>query len=376
MTGTQRLSAALTSLDTALMKLLDGVQPVAPVEVPLADAIGCIVAQIRPLRTSLPAFNVAVRDGWAMRARDLAGASSYAPLLLAVAPVWVEAGDRLPEDCDCVLDLDSLERSGPLYEVVAEAVPGDGVRRAGDDVWTDRAVIAIGQRVAAASLAVLRETGLDVVPVRRPRVRLIGVPARDGRNTSAEFIAALSRAAGTHVTTIQASARDGASIASAVGEEPCDLLLLVGGSGVGRSDAAVEALAARGEILAHGLAISPGRTTAVGTLGATPAIVIPGAPAQALAAWLALAQPVLDRLTLRAPRQSIVRPLARKISSAVGFAELALLKTTDGNWMPLAAGDLPLQHIASADAWLMVPAASEGFAAGAPVSALPLRELA
>lgn len=75
---------------------------------------------------------------------------------------------------------------------------------------------------------------------------------------------------------------------------------------------------------------------------------------QALSACLALVQPVLDQLTARLPRQEMIRPLARKISSAIGVAEIALLKMSDQAWMPLATGQLSLDAIVSADAWLAV----------------------
>ena len=376
MTRTQRLTAALTSLDAALAGLLDGVQAVEAVEIPLADAIGCVAAEMAPLRAPLPPFNTALADGWAMRARDLAGASSYAPLPLPGAPVWVEAGDQLPEDCDCVVDENSVERSGPMFQVVTEAIPGEGVRRAGEDFAAGDTLVAVGQSIAASDLMTARAAGRAALAVRRPHVQVVEVPADDGNSASAEFIATSARAAGARVTLTRAVARDAKSIVSAIGDDARDLLLIVGGSGVGRSDASVAALAARGGVTAHGLALHPGRTAAVGKIGATPVIVVPAAPPHALAAWLALAQPVFDQLTLRAPRTEIVRPLARKIASSIGFAELVLLKTVDGNWMPLAAGDLPLGQIAAADAWLMVQAASEGYAAGTQVGALPLRDFA
>jgi molybdopterin biosynthesis enzyme len=375
MTGTQRLTAALTSLDAALAGLLDGVQAVAPAEIPFAEAIGCIAADAGPLRAPLPPFNLAVVDGWAMRARELAGASSYAPLPLPAAPVWVEAGERLPQDCDCVVDANAVERSGPIFQVVTEAIPGEGTRRAGEDLAAGDTLLAIGQRIAACDLMVARAVGRDTLAVRRPHVQVIEVPASDGHSASAEFVAMSARAAGARVTLTRAIARDATSIVSAIGDAG-DLLLIVGGSGVGRSDASVAALAVRGNVIAHGLALRPARTAAVGKIGTTPVIVVPGAPSQALAAWLALAQPALDRLTLRAPRTEIVRALARKIASAIGFAELVLLTSIDGNWTPLAAGDLALAQIAAADAWLIVPAASEGYAAGTPVGALPLRDIA
>ena len=57
-----------------------------------------------------------------------------------------------------------------------------------------------------------------------------------------------------------------------------------------------------------------------------------------------------------------------------GITEIVLLERNQGAWMPRSVGDMPLETIARADAWLAVPAASEGFAAGTPVDAYMLRE--
>ena len=105
-----------------------------------------------------------------------------------------------------------------------------------------------------------------------------------------------------------------------------------------------------------------------------PVIVLPGAPDQALAAWWTLALPVLDRLSGRQPRQAVTLPLARKIASSGGIAEIVLLEVNDGAWKPLAIVDLSLETIARADAWLAVPGGAEGFAAGTPVDAYMLRD--
>src|SRR5882757_197087 len=110
MIPTQRLPASLTPLETALAALLHGLEPLAPVALPLADALGCVAAEMPPLE-AYPPHAIAVADGWALRARDLVGASSYAPLPLARVPVWVEAGDAIPDGCDCVVDSDSLDQA-------------------------------------------------------------------------------------------------------------------------------------------------------------------------------------------------------------------------------------------------------------------------
>src|SRR6202163_1139532 len=140
MIPTQRLSASLTPLDVALAALLRDLEPVAPIEVPLAEALGCIAAEMPPLKAH-PPRDIAATDGWALRARDLVGASSYSPLPLAASPVWVEAGDAMPEGCDCVIDSDLVDQTGPVVQVLAEATPGQGVRRVGGDVPRDSVVI-------------------------------------------------------------------------------------------------------------------------------------------------------------------------------------------------------------------------------------------
>lgn len=368
---TQRLPSSLTPLDTALAALLRGVDPVAPVELPLPDAVGCIAAGT-PLLAACPPRDIAAADGWALPANDLVGASAYAPLLLAIAPAWVDAGDAMPEGCDCVLDAGAVELSGPIPQVLAEAVPGQGIRRAGSDAAARMPACVEGHPVGAADVLVARVAGLEKLGVRQPRLRIVNVP---GATATARMIGDIARAAGLDVMTIEAGARDEASIADALDAPSCDLMLTIGGSGVGRRDAAIAALARRGEVLAHGLALQPGLTAAVGRLGRIPVVALPGSPDHALAAWLALVLPLIDRLSARRrPRRQVALPLARKISSGVGIAEMALLSWEHHAWMPLAVGEWPLQAMGRADAWLLVPASHEGFPAGMSVDAYLMRE--
>jgi molybdopterin molybdotransferase len=371
MIPTQRLPASLTPLEVALAALLDRLEPMAPLQLPLAEALGGVAADMPPLK-AFPPTDIAANDGWALRARDLVGASSYSPLPLARLPVWVEAGDSMPEGCDCVIDADSVDQAGPTVQVLAETIPGQGVRRIGGDIAQGRSVIAAGRRVRPLDLLIARAAGLEKLNVRRPCLRVVDIPARSGHAATAQLISENARAAGANVVLVEAKGRDAASIATAADTGACDLLVTVGGSGVGRTDAAIAALAQRGEVLAHGIALQPGKTSAVGRIGTIPFIALPGAPDQALAAWWTLALPVLDRLSGLRPRQPVTLPLARKIASSVGIAEIVLLERNAGAWMPLAVGDMPLATIARADAWLAVPGGSEGFAAGTPVDAYML----
>jgi molybdopterin molybdotransferase len=373
MTTAQRLPASLTPLEAALAALLHRLEPVATMSLPLADALGCIAADMPPLGAH-PPRDIAVADGFALQSRDLVGASSYSPLPLARSPIWVEAGDPMPDGCDCVVDADSVDQRGPMAQVLGDAIPGQGVRRIGGDIAEGRSATVSGKCIGPLDLLIARAAGLQQLNVRRPRLRIVNIPATSGHAATAQLISEVARAAGAHVVLAEATGRDTEAIAKVLEPGACDLLIMVGGSGIGRTDAAVMALAARGEVVVHGVALQPGKTSAIGRIGKIPVIALPGAPDQALAAWWTLALPALDRLSGRQPRVQVTLPLARKIASSVGIAEIVLLQRSGGAWMPLAVGDLSLETIARADAWLTVRGGSEGFAAGTLVDAYMLRD--
>jgi molybdopterin molybdotransferase len=350
MIPTQRLPASLTPLDVALAAVLEGLEPVEATALPLAEALGCVAAGM-PTLNGHPPHDIAASDGWAMRARDLVGASSYSPLPLTKSPVWVEAGDVMPDACDCVVDADSVDQTGAMVQALAEAIPGQGVRRLGGDIGPGHSVIAPGQSIRPLDLLIARTAGLQQLNVRQPILRIVNIAANSADAATAPLIAECARAAGVAVIFTETAARDPASIAAA------------------RDPAAGDRM-----ISAHGIALQPGRTSAVGRIWKIPVIALPGAPDQALAGWWTLALPALDRLSGRQKRKPVTLPLARKIASSVGVAEIALLERHDGGWMPLAVGELALTTIARADAWLAVPGSSEGFAAGTPVDAYILRD--
>ncbi|WP_353682769.1 molybdopterin-binding protein [Mesorhizobium sp.] len=360
---------ALTGLEAALAALLDGVEPVAPTLLPLDQTPGKIGAAMPPLARAQPVRDTAKTDGWACRALDLAGASAYSPLPLMAFPVWIEAGGAMPEGCDCVLEADLIDCSGPMPQALDEAAPGQGVRRAGEDMAAGRPLIIAGHRLSAADLLTVRSAGIGEIAVRMPQVRLIDIAAPTSDTFTGHLVADLARASGATVFDIETVSRDAKSVAQALGNAAGDLIILIGGTGAGRADATADALAARGALIAHNIALQPGRTAAIGRLDAVPIIALPGAPDQALAAFLALVQPAIDRLTDRSARRQTVLALERKISSTVGLAEIVLLNQQQDRWRPLAIGDFSLEAIRLADAWLAIPGGSEGWAAGTAVGA-------
>ena len=86
----------------------------------------------------------------------------------------------------------------------------------------------------------------------------------------------------------------------------------------------------------------------------------------ALAGFLVVGDALLRRLTGAITSQpGMPVTLTRKIVSTVGMAEVVPVRRTAEGVEPLASGHWPMQALARADGWVLVPAESEGFAAGA-----------
>jgi molybdopterin biosynthesis enzyme len=340
---------------------------------PLQQAEGRVLAE--PIRSPapVPAQATALRDGWAVAASDVVGATSYAPVPLAAPPTWVETGEPMPAGTDAVLPPDAVIDSRGHAEIVADAAPGENVRRAGADAARGVILRAAGERVRPSDIAVACAAGVNQVLVREARARILSLPGPAALEITADFVARVAEAAGAAVEQVGLQSRDVDTIAGAAMEAASDLVLIVGGTGLGRHDHAAAALAACGSLITHGIALRPGETSGCGVLGTTPAILVPGRIEAALAATLMLVLPCLDHLMGATPRQpSLSGPLTRKVSSAVGLTEIVLLRGTGAGLEPLAAGDLTLAAIGTADGWLAVPPESEGFAAGETIRAFLL----
>jgi molybdopterin biosynthesis enzyme len=293
----------------------------------------------------------------------------------------VAPGDPLPPYADAVLPPEEVRESAGFFEISAAIPPGEGLRRAGED-FTEGTVIALpGQVLGSRQAAFAAAARVGEAEVRVPEVMIFTNNAV--QDHCGLLLAHFARAEGARVRRVAIETQNLDALTLAITTANADLILVVGGSGLGACDHAAAALAKAGKISAWGLAVRPGETMGCGGIprqaGFAPIVLIPGRMEAAFAAWLLLVRDCLTRLNGKTDRPKCKRQgLTRKIVSLPGMSDLVLLRETqtgedmpgeDLQWEPLATGDLPWAAIIAADAWLVVPPDAEGYAAGEPVSA-------
>ena len=307
--------------------------PRAPLAVPLADALGCVLAGDVVAPEPVPPWANSAMDGYAVRAADLAAASSDRPVSLpvvatvaagAAADVQVRAGQAvrimtgapLPPGADAVVMVEAT-RGGPDATVVEilEAVPaGHHIRAAGSDIEPGQLVVAQGTLLRPAHLGVL--ASVDVrrpVVVPRPRLGVIstgdelvddGRPLDPGqiRESNRPMLVALARTFGIDAIDLGTVADDRTVLAAALVDAAatCDAVATSGGVSMGDFDLVKVVLGELADMRWMQVAIRPAKPFAFGVLDGTPVFGLPGNPVSSLVSLSLLGVPGLRRLAGRA----------------------------------------------------------------------------
>jgi molybdopterin molybdotransferase len=358
--------ARLTPLDAVLARVDALAGPVAPREVAIAAAVGRVLAGEITV-AARPGGPLALRDGWAVDSALAHDAGPYAPAPLPSA-IRIDAGEALPAGADAVAEVDAVVVRDGRAEAIAPITSGEGVLPAGADADGAAALLYEGQRLGAVAAAALAGAQVSRIMIREPR--LLVVRARPRGDPIIDAAAALLAHAITAAGGVALADCEG--VEDALRREDADAVVATGGTGSGRNDTSVSTLARLGRVEAHGIALSPGETAAFGMVATRPVLLLPGRIDGALAVWLLLGQRILARLAAsREQPDGVTARLTRKVASNLGLAELIPVRMREREAEPLGSGYLPLQTIAQADGWILVPADREGYPAGTAVMVRP-----
>ncbi len=314
---------SLISVEDALTRLLDRVEPLETQRVPLNEADGRVLAEDLAATRTKPPFAASAMDGYAVRAADVESVPSTLKVI-GEAPaghgfsgtvgagecVRIFTGAPLPEGTDSILIQENATRDGDTI-VTSEATPhGLYVRRAGLDFTKGDVLLKAGTRLCYRSLALAAAMNHAELPVhRRPRVAVLATgdelvspgtePAPDQIVASNQFgISALTRAHGGEARMLEIARDDQVAIATQVRaalEWGADILVTLGGASVGDHDLVQESLGNEGMELAFWrIAMRPGKPLMFGHLGPMRVLGLPGNPVSSMVCGLLFLKPLLD----------------------------------------------------------------------------------
>ncbi len=329
----------MIGFDEAREVILAAVRGVPAEWVPLADALGRVVAEDVAADADLVPYARSAMDGFALRAADTEGATLEHPLMLPVvravfagqgqatlAPGSVMAittGAPIPHGADAVIPYEQVQRGDDTIVVSAPLVAGNCIFPAGEDARRGELLVKCGDVVQPATLGLLAFVGRAHLQVyRRPRVsvvctgnELVDVTAIPGhgqiRNSNAFTLTALITECGAEARFCGTAPDDREALRGVLesARKGCDMLITTGGASVGERDLVKGVLRELAVEFRFGaVAVRPGKPIGFGTWDAIPVCVLPGNPAAAFVGFQEFVRPALLRL---AGRRSTALPMVR-----------------------------------------------------------------
>ncbi|NLX49216.1 MAG: molybdopterin biosynthesis protein [Methanospirillum sp.] len=377
---------AVVSLEEALEVLGTGFTYPRPSEtVPLEEAVGRVTVAPVHARFSVPEVHLSAMDGIAVRAAETAGASEGRPVRLLDA-LRVNTGNVVPPPYDAVIMIeDVLINDDGTFTIRKAAAPWQHVRPAGEDIGETEMVVPRGRRLRAEDLGALAAYGLTGVEVATVRVGFVPTGSElvpHGRRpepgqvveSNTLFASAWLASLGCRCTRFPNTPDEYGLIRDRIREAVAvnDLVIVSAGSSAGTRDYTADVVAELGEVLVHGVAIKPGKPVIIGRVDGKPVIGLPGYPLSALTVLREIVLPVLARFGLPSPApEEVEAVLASPLTKEVGSDEFVLLAIgrVGDRWVaiPQSRGAGVQMAVVRSNAYLRVPARTEGLEAGAEV---------
>ena len=383
-------------LDEARAIIERAIVPIDRIErVRVLDANGRVLARDVAADADVPPFSRAAMDGYAVRSADTAGATRQSPVVLrcieqtftgqvpshsivAGQCIEVATGAPIPSGADAVVMVEDTETPNAqlptpnegAIRVLASVQPQQNVGRQGADISRGQTVLRAGMFLNASRAGALSALGLTTVEVyAKPRVAILstgdeivdpGVPLAPGQIYDINKVtlsAVVSDHGGipvpfrTAVDTLEDLSR---AVDDCLAE---DVLVFSGGSSVGRRDLIIDVIAAKGEVLFHGIAVKPGKPTAFGRVGSRLVFGMPGYPTSCLSNAYILLAPALRRFARLPPQaaRSVTLPLGARITSVPDRHQFYSVRIADGQALPAFKASGDITSMSQADGYIEVP---------------------
>jgi molybdopterin molybdotransferase len=332
---------SLKPVDAHLQEVLDAVAPLSSLNLNLADAHGCVLAEEVFTTFPLPPFASAATDGYAVRSDDVRSASPTSPVGLPVVGdiaagtttpytvqpglcVRITSGAPMPPGADTVVPRSGTD-GGVANVVIHQAVPaGRFVRAEGSEAPEGTRLMAAGMHLGPTQIGMLAAVGRNrVVVMPRPRVVVMatgrelvdpGQPMARGQlpDANSALLTAAAQEAGAIAFRVGIVPEDPNVLADTLEDQliRADVVIASGGAGSGVPPVLREVLSRIGRVQFDTVAMQPGHAQGFGTIGPdrTPFFALSGDPVSAYVSFEMFVRPTLRRMIGVEP---VNRPLVR-----------------------------------------------------------------
>lgn len=403
----------LLSVEEARERVLSKIEPLQPLELPLSEAYGCVLAEDVTAERDMPDFASSAMDGFAVRSSDVALASAVSPVELRVAgraligrrpegtvgggeAMWIATGAPIPAGADAVVPIENCETVGERVRMFASVPEGKHVRPTGEDVRAGESLVPAGRLLQAPELGLLATAGVSH-PLVRPRPRVIVLSTGDElvppsrmpefgqiRDSNAYTLFAALREAGA-VPVLAGIVRDDVdALRDAVLSHmaQADAFVSSGGVSVGERDVVKAAFFRRGELDFYRVAMQPGMPQGFGDIEGKPYFGLPGNPVSVFVSFEVFIRPALMKMM---GRRNLYRPeiparIEEDVSGPRGktqFARVRVRRAADG-WVAAPTGGRGsnlIGTVARANGLAVIPPGVETAPAGSEVRVMLFRSM-
>lgn len=376
----------LISLPEALELATSNLPDLGTEKVPVENALGRVLAAGVNAEIDVPHFAKAAMDGYAVKASDTFGASESSPLKLrvighvtpgvifdkALEPgecIEISTGAPMPEGADATLMVEYTDKEGDEILAYKTVAPGDNFINKASDISAGSELLSAGTGLSARHLGSLVAAGVSEVEVTRMPVFTLmstgneiiapGTPLEPGRiyNINSTTLGQSIRGFGCEVIDMGVVKDTPEAVRNAIADalERADVVVLSGGSSLGRGDVVPEIMGEFGKVLFHGIAVKPGKPTALAVAGSKLIFGLPGYPTSALSNYYILIEPLLERMTGRKVRKNYISAkMDRKVLSTTGRYQFLPVKIEDGKAIPVMKGSSAITTLATADGFVEI----------------------
>jgi molybdopterin molybdotransferase len=312
----------MISEEEARRRILEKITPLPERSIPLAVALDCFAAQDYFARLPLPAFDNSAMDGYAVVAssckkgghsRMIGEQPAGVDRKLRVAPgeaVRIFTGAPLPQGADAIVMQEDVTREGSEISLNVDVEAGDFVRRRGCDLAEGQMILAKGERIRPATVALLASQGFpDVIVGGKATAAVIstgdelvkpGEELQAGQiyDSNSVLLSALLHRCGVSATAVEHCRDDRVSLGDAIKRGIKNHVLIIsGGVSVGEHDLVKESLRKLGaNIEIWRVAVKPGKPFLFGNVGECFVFGLPGNPVSAFVTFLQFVRPAVLRM--------------------------------------------------------------------------------